>query len=315
MKLFKHIIILLFFTACTSNENKQVNIPIKNSHDSSKINVKTSPIKETSKPKKIQVDTLIKDSNHVDSITYIMTNFYDLKGSFKDSLKSVLNTQDLSRLGNENVNVLMNFADDYLFKNDWKSYSKYHGMLCWDLPDWVDTDLNRGFCGVAKDLQKNILAYCIYRIDRSPENLLLIYQTYRSWFISKLHLLKNGESTINYDRTVNSYNLIDLLLEMHSTIIKLENHKKFLIDIYEKHDLQIPCGDTVNAPFENCYYWEHKYGDLGFRNLYDGMYQPSSWALSFWTRRHHEGNMEVVHEILLDLKKELDKINYKGDFK
>ena len=125
MKLFKHIIILLFFTACTSNENKQVNIPIKNSHDSSKINVKTSPIKETSKPKKIQVDTLIKDSNHVDSITYIMTNFYDLKGSFKDSLESVLNTQDLSRLGNENVNVLMNFADDYLFKNDWKSYSKY----------------------------------------------------------------------------------------------------------------------------------------------------------------------------------------------
>lgn len=75
MKLFKHIIILLFFTACTSNENKQVNIPIKNSHDSSKINVKTSPIKETSKPKEPKVDTLLTEPNYVDSIPYLGQGF------------------------------------------------------------------------------------------------------------------------------------------------------------------------------------------------------------------------------------------------
>ena len=118
--------------------------------------------------------------------------------------------------------------------------------------------------------------------------------------------LKTGKAVVKACK-VNNYDVETLIID--------ENHKKFLIDIYEKHDLQIPSEDTVNAPDDFNYYWEHKYGDLGFRNLYDGMYQPSSWALSFWTRRYHEGNMEVVHEILLDLKKELDKINYKGDFK
>ena len=84
MKLFKHIIILLFFTACTSNENKQDNIPIKNSHDSSKINVKTSPIKETSKPKKIQVDTLLTEPNYVDSIPYLVEGFHYWKDLYRN---------------------------------------------------------------------------------------------------------------------------------------------------------------------------------------------------------------------------------------
>lgn len=244
-------------------------------------------------------------SSQIESIS---TNYFDLPNQFIDTFDNTLKS-DNAKLSEESFKVIKKYSLQYLLaSNNPVSrgiISNYFWYVYNALPQFVaDDERHQGYYADQNDqpFEQKLIAYAIYRIDRSPQNIQNIF----NFLKPNLTKLVSEEKYDELDIRVQVNGLIDCYEE----IIKTSDYKKLLSDAYIYSDtvtgMTYNDGDEVYFEKFNSAYGFTGY-DLAeiisnFLNLdrYTNFY--GSPLLSFWMRRNNEGNMETVYEILKEIQ-------------
>jgi hypothetical protein len=238
----------------------------------------------------------------------IKTNYYDLPADQKIILKSMLDTSDLNTLSEKQLQLMERyFTDNVLHQfSKWSNHvnitSNYFWSIYHALPEFVDkSERHQGYYENQCDLNRadRLLAYAIYRIDRSPENLKRLFNFARP--IIKEAITSQSSS---YKRIRNK---INILLGTYSMMIQIDNYREKMLNVSSKADM-INGRTESDKDFSN--YRHSAYGftsydlaelicfELGI-SRHGNYYGSTEW--SFWMRRIREGNMEEVHSILVEI--------------
>lgn len=239
----------------------------------------------------------------------IKTNYFDLPDDNSVIFTNTLKTKNTNQLTNESFKVIKT----YLSKNLLATYnpvsqgivSNYFWFIYNALPDFIDeNERHQGYYSNEnkQSFKEKLIAYSIYRIDRSPENLQTIFDFVKpnlTDFISK-----EQYENLGINNEVNS------LIESYNFITEIENYKTNLTEAYNHADtatgsLYINNDEYIFTPFNAAYGFDtYTLSEMISQHLqldhYSNFYQ--SQQLSFWMRRNHEGNMETVYNILLEIK-------------
>ncbi|MFO8022986.1 MAG: hypothetical protein R6U65_11005 [Perlabentimonas sp.] len=241
--------------------------------------------------------------------SYIKTNYFDLPYGKLRSIQSQLKTDDVEMLPDESVNVMGKYLSKNVLETTNPHRINLRGNYFWNiynaLPNFVSAkERHTGYNQGARDYteEDQLMAYSIYRIDRSPENIRRIFE----FFKPKLTNLVSP--SVYKDLGVESY--VQQALNSYATITNIPNYSNLLRNAYNQVD-------TTTGTFSD----EGKYGTfrkfensaygfsvqelnqiiakhLNFDRFSNLLYSP--W-LSFWMRRHHEGNMKEVQKILKEI--------------
>lgn len=236
------------------------------------------------------------------------TNYYDLPSQFVGMFDNTLKSNN-SKLSEESFEVIKEYVLQYLLASSNPVSRGINSNYFWyvynALPEFVaDNERHQGYYADQNDqpFEQKLIAYAIYRVDRSPENIQNVFN-----FI-KPNLTKLV-SEDKYDE-LGIRNQVDGLIFCYQEIIKTSDYKKLLSDAYIYSDTVT--GMTYNDGDE--VYFEKfnaAYGFTGYDlaeiisnflkiDRYTSFY--GSPLLSFWMRRNHEGNMETVYEILKEIQ-------------
>ena len=250
------------------------------------------------------------------SMIVVKTNYYDLAKYNAAQLSAILLTDDLSSLDEaslgklttyfkENIlNTDANYGDTYFDENGIKQKYFYH--IYNNLPAFVRSEeRHTGYYNNANKstLNDKLLAYSIYRLDRNPENIKLLFNHFKP-LLPKL-LSKEDYVTIGADKAINS------LINTYGFITGLDNYRNNIDSVCYFVDtltgMQMGLEFTL---FENTAYGHSIYTDY---NIYDEYLKISEydaanrdddetmWAFSFWVRRHKENNMAAVFKIVKEI--------------
>lgn len=135
--------------------------------------------------------------------------------------------------------------------------------------------------------------FLIYQFDRSPENIQELFDAY--------------ETTL--------YQTMDKALYEQLQVGLVIEDLLFSYDYLKENDYQQIFNYLDTHPRKRHFYWydnpkpstkEVEEGYLTSPSKKDHVYKVQ-WRYSFWYRRYLEGNMEVVHQILLKVKEHYDK--------
>lgn len=259
----------------------------------------------------------------------VKTNYYDLPRKEAKDLQELLGTDNLTSLDNGSLNILR----DYIIKNllneennfgkahfeENHVIQKYFYHVFSNLPDFVaKKERHTGYYANKNESAKTekLLAYSIYRLDRNPENLNSLFDYCRP-LLPKL-LPKKKYLSLGISESVNS------LIRTYTFITKASNYQNYLDTIYNTVDTLTgsywpgeekgEVGERFRL-FENSPYGHSLNDDYDVYDKYLNIskyisvnkteYKPL-WAFSFWVRRHKEGNMITVYEILNEVKKEYE---------
>ncbi len=243
--------------------------------------------------------------------TEIATHYHDLPVALESELKQVLKTEDLSLLDEHSLEVMSNYLQrNVLSSSQFGPFvsSNYFWFVYNALPGFVEAkERHQGYYKDQNDqsMQQKLLAYAIYRIDRSPENIQRLFQYFRPML--KTIVPPSSYSHAQIDQKVAT------LLEVYNRIIEIDGYKDRLSDAWMVADTTT--GSFVNVDgheefrkFENSAYGFSVYelNELILKQLIPQADRFTSMpeGLSFWMRRNHEGNMEEVYRIL----KEIDEM-------
>lgn len=236
----------------------------------------------------------------------ITTNYIDLPADQEIVLKSLLDTNDLTCLTENNLQLMARYLTKHVINNSSQFGTNVTSNYFWHiynaLPEFVNkSERHQGYYKNENDQDRanRLLAYAIYRIDRSPENLKRLFEYARPLIkatISKEEYLYN-----RLNEKVNG------LLGIHSQIIKIENYKEKMLNVSDKADM-ISGKTRSSEDFSN--FRDSAYGfsaydlaglicfELGI-SRHDTYHCSPEWT--FWMRRIREGNMDAVHSILLEV--------------
>lgn len=310
MKNLLFFIFLILFYSCQNQENKTFNKDYESLRQANlSLNVKVRQYEKS-------IDSLITLKS-IDSITQKNQNYtsedceYDWELSYRkiDSLKK------LSVILKSNLN----FATDiFLSKNElienvfsrivWDDNQKYNRIL-WDLSTLANPNRNNHF---KFEIENNIndiaklsnsesrFAYYMHylwrRFDRSPENIRNFLSEKNKKFI--LSFFKKNNLYINSGLK----DLVKCLLISYKDI----GHNKDLLEKLHKRSESIGVlGDKK--------YLELASPDvkklLSANNFDDPIVDERTrytWVYSFWVRRNHENNSEVVYQLIKEIDEYMD---------
>ncbi|MBN2891708.1 MAG: hypothetical protein JXL97_07565 [Bacteroidales bacterium] len=238
----------------------------------------------------------------------IKTNYFDLPDDKTETFNSLLKIKN-EQLTEESLEKMQNYIEKNVLADinptgNGGVESNYFWYIYNALPDFVDEkERHQGYYAGQNEqsFEEKLIAYSIYRIDRSPENLQKIFELVKPNLKNIITEEKYQELELNYkiNRVITSYNLI----------IEIEDYKNKLQEAYNH-------ADTATGIFNN-------YGSGDVFEKFRGAYGFTAWNLdimisqhlgvydrnsgpifysSFWMRRNHEGNMEKVYEILNEIQ-------------
>ncbi|MGM0375454.1 MAG: hypothetical protein ACQEQ0_01615 [Bacteroidota bacterium] len=240
------------------------------------------------------------------------TNYFDLPPDAAKQLKELLGTDDLKVLDQSDLEVMEEYLTSNLLSRSRfgpRISSNYFWYVYNALPDFVSGDeRHSGYYAHAdeKDLnaRERLLAYAIYRIDRSPENIQRLFDSFKP-------LIPKLVSPATYDR-MNVREKVNGLIQSYEMVTSFENYEEKLSKAYAVADTMT--GQFVDhgshrefRKFENSAYGFSAH-DLNMHVMEHllpedhGRIHNMPADPSFWMRRNHEGNMEVVYSILQEIR-------------
>ncbi len=240
---------------------------------------------------------------------FIKTNYFDLPYGKLKNLQSQLKTDNIEMLPEKSVSIMGHYLSENILETTNPNRINLRGNYFWNiynaLPTFVSAkERHTGYNQNARDYAEDeqLMAYAIYRIDRSPENIRKIFEFFKpglTKLVSPGIYKKSGVETY-VRQAINSY----------AAITNIPNYSNQLQEAYNQVDTATGTfsgeGKYRNfRKFENSAYGfsvqelnqiiaKH----LNLDRFSDLTYSP--W-LSFWMRRHHEGNMKEVHKILKEI--------------
>jgi hypothetical protein len=239
----------------------------------------------------------------------IKTNYFDLPSDNSVILKNTLKTDDDNQLTNESFEIIKDYLSKYLLVRNnpisWGIVSNYFYYIYNALPDFIDeNERHQGYYANEnkQNFEEKLIAYSIYRIDRSPENLQTIFVFIKpelTTYLSKSQF-QNLDITSEIDGLIESYNFI----------AQIDNYKYNLTEAYNHADtatgsIYINNDEYIFEPFNSAYGFDtYTLSEMISQHLQLDRHSIffSSTHLSFWMRRNHEGNMETVYKILTEVK-------------
>ncbi len=183
-------------------------------------------------------------------------------------------------------------------------YLPFFSRFCHPFKD--ENDLNK-----MHNSDKQLFAYIFHRLDRSSFIIKWMWEAWKETVFSNI-------STRTYFKK-GFYDYTEALIRTYDSLTSRERYKEHLADAYDKiascnHDF-----------FYACIIEEVRYREDGWRIDWN-------WAPGFWIRRFHEGNEEVVYNILKEISahyagnelnklikirhhKEIKKVSYLAEYR
>ncbi len=240
------------------------------------------------------------------SIPLIKTDYHDLPADQAIVLKSLLSTGDLNSLSEKNLKLMERYFTRYVLYNHSQFGTNITSNYFWyiynAIPEFVDkSERHQGYYADQTDLKgaDRLLAYAIYRIDRSPENLRRLFNYARP-------LIKASISKENYHYS-RLGDKVNGLLGIYSQIVKVDNYKEKMLNVSTKADMISGKIDSEEdySRFRNSAYGFSCYDladlicfEMGI-SRHDSDFCSPDWT--FWMRRIREGNIEEGHSILVEI--------------
>ena len=227
----------------------------------------------------------------------VATNYFDLPKAQAKKLKDLMETKDLSIIKGENIQALHEYLARNLLGVANPNYAHIDGNYFWyiynALPAFVsEKERHAGYYvgeGNHSDNQK-LIAYSLYRIDRSAENIAKVF----GYFKPKL---KSVVSQSIYDR-------LGIGLKVNTLIgcyDEISHKKDFEIKLEEAFAEAETAKENAGGAYG--YSASDLSENIAKRMGIDVMASfYSDPALSFWMRRNHEGNMQTVYNILTEIQ-------------
>jgi hypothetical protein len=117
-------------------------------------------------------------SDSAAGISGVTTSYFDLPAESEDDLKQILKTDDLTSLNEQSIDVMGNYLKRTVLAGHSQFGpfigSNYFWYVYNALPDFVaEEERHKGYYQGENDqpMQEKLLAYSIFRIERSPENI------------------------------------------------------------------------------------------------------------------------------------------------
>lgn len=238
----------------------------------------------------------------------VITNYFDLPKDKTETFNSVIKIKK-EKLTEESIKIMQNYLENKLLTDENPSgngglESNYFWYIYNALPDFVDsTERHQGYYAGQNNqgFEEKLIAYSIYRLDRSPENLDKIFELVKPNLKTIISDEKYEELDLNYK--------INSLITSYNLIVKISDYKNKLQEAYNHADtatgMFIDYGDEIvfekfNEPY-GFTVWDLEIIVSKHLGVYDRHSGPILNS-SFWMRRNHEGNMEKVYEILNEIQ-------------
>lgn len=300
-KYFKLTIIPIFLLTISCSETQ--------TNEANDLNSRANELEDQSGAKEI-VETVkeeIKEQVERDT-SFIKTNYFDISGSFKKQALELLyvtsldslsinkgETSELERYLREALIDKYDFDGTAFGENAGSLITEYFEGIYVSLPDFiVAPERHDGYYSQRNEIKSSkekLLAYLVYRIDRSPENIRKIWEHKKHFFYG--HILPQGGTR----------KVIQDLDQSYRYLMTVKNYTSKLDSAYQSID-------SLNQQKQ---YPEYKPGAYGISS-YDVFeflepitkgdtteYNRKEWAYSFWMRRQHEGNFKEVASILEEI--------------
>lgn len=221
----------------------------------------------------------------------VKTNYFDITPEASKTVQSLFQSKDLKTLNESNLYPLQEFLLSQVFTTTQPGISilknNYFFKVYNALPSFVDLkERHQGYYAGESNASedKQLLAYSLYRMDRSAENIQQIFEVVKP-------VLQTIVSPKQYDylgltMTVATY------LGTYDRIVEVEDYKTKLAKAYT----QIENSERILDAYELSEIISNNLGWDRYASFY------SNPELSFWMRRNHEGNMDTVHQILNEIE-------------
>lgn len=241
--------------------------------------------------------------------TTITTNYFDIDPTHLSMLKEILQSDDLTKLSTGSIEVMADYFMSHVLNGTNPIRNHVLVNYFWNiynaLPDFVNPrERHQGYYSWENvhDLPNQLIAYSIYRLDRSPENLQRAFR-YGRPLITRLM-----SADAYYGRGLDE--VVSKKLRSYENIIKVENYSQRLAQAYMHADtltglLSYYDDEVYFNPINPAYGLDvYTLNTIITSYLFPGshIHFHSHNSLSFWMRRNHEGNMEVVYHILLEIE-------------
>ena len=240
----------------------------------------------------------------------LLTHYEDLPPEEANKMKDILGEDNLNTVGSTALKKMRDYLLENLLSRSKfgpRITSNYFLYVYHALPGFVPEDErhNGYYSHEPSNLtrREKLLAYAIYRLDRSPENIENLFQCVKP-------VLRELVPPQTYEK-MGIKSKVNGLIDSYDQISGIEDYEDKLSKAYA-------VADTMTGQFID--YGERKV----FRKFEDSAYGFSVYDLnkhimeylipgqerfhsmpadpSFWMRRHHEGNMELVYSILLEIQ-------------
>jgi len=238
----------------------------------------------------------------------VTTNFWDLPPEEVEGMKEVLHTENLTQLGARSLKSLR----DYFEQRPMSGQSpfgpgletNYFYYVSLALPYFVSPlEKHNGYHREAYNpaREERLLAYALYRLDRSPKNIQRLYDYAKP-------LLPTLLSKEQYYRLELKWK-VPSLIETYKALDGKPEHWEELAKFYRETFNEKGQVNLENPKVKELY-GDGAYGftayDLGAMiskriPLEGPRFVPNHMDLSFWMRRQHEGNEKVVFSILQEI--------------
>ena len=245
--------------------------------------------------------------------TGIETNYYDLPKGQVSEMKSILKTDDLNQFTNGSIKVLTNFLSRTVLAG--KSpfgpllTSSYFWHVYNALPSFVDgKERHHGYYSDEKKpgMEKRMLAYACYRINRSPENLKKVFSLARP-------LMTKTVSPEDY-RRMRADNFVNGLIITYERLQRIKDYDIKMSEFYNSRFTQTGAMKTEVEEISKVYNGAYGYSSYDLsedlnKHLTGDRHSAMSGSpyISFWMRRNKEGNMDAVYAILKEIQQIYNK--------
>lgn len=244
-----------------------------------------------------QLDATSKNQLETDG-HLVNINYDENWGEFNLNGVNSASERLLSLLGHSSI------KSNYIYKDrpDWFRYA-YWELLLSSLPSSVD--YLKTYDGYVDAMPQNSgFATMIYTMDRSPEHVEFVWDFSKSFLFEKVSKARYEEEQWNWT--------VDALLETHAAL-KSGDNLNARLDSLSSALRNVPTDLYEHTQNEIALYGPYvpsnvtmRYGD-NLENL-DGQVMElvnstsSIWFVSFWVRRHREGNVNAVATILEEIQ-------------